>query len=125
MKYASFSQRLLAHNIDLIPIVFLFYLASLLPKSKCDLILYGLIYILYHCFFELSPMHCTPGKKWIKIYVDTTSENHFAWRIFLRNCLKPISFLTFFLGFFMIKVNKQKQGLHDYIAGTIVLFREE
>lgn len=124
-NYASFSQRLLAHNIDLIPILGLFYLTTLLPSSEVDLILLGSIYILYHVGFEMSHLRATPGKLWTKQQVHNISTKPEVISILIRNILKPFSLLLFFGGFAMINFNKKKQSLHDFIAGTVVLFEEE
>ena len=124
--YASFWQRLLAHNIDLLFLLTLFYLVSLIPYSGYDTLLFFLIYISYYSGFELSPWRATPGKKWTKLKIHN-SDNRFKTflAIFLRNSCKVISLLIFFLGFVMISFNRKKQSLHDFIAGTVVLFEEE
>jgi len=125
MRYASFSQRLLAHNIDLVPILALFYLTTIFPRTDFDLYIIGFIYTVYNTAFELSPMKGTPGKRWIKLKIASISSDALPMKIILRNCLKPISLVFFFAGFFMIQLTKRKQGFHDYIAGTIVLFKNE
>ncbi|MBC6400743.1 MAG: RDD family protein [Ekhidna sp.] len=124
IKYASFYQRLLAHNIDLIPILGLFYLTTLLINSKFDIIIMGSIYIFYNISFELSSLKATPGKKWNKISIENDSSRSKVLNVILRNFLKPLSLILFFLGFVMMLFNSKRQGLHDYIAGTIVLFNK-
>ena len=126
ITYASFWQRLLAHNIDLILLLGLFYLYSLFPYTGYDSIAFFLIYILYYSAFELSAWKATPGKKWMKLKVinqNNRFETFFA--ILLRNTCKILSLLIFFGGFAMINFNKQKKSLHDFIAGTVVEFEEE
>ena len=86
--YAGFSQRLLAHNIDLIPILGLFYLSTLIPRTGYDLFILGGIYIGYYTVFELSPWRATPGKKWVGIRVESDSGEEFiplTAKVFLRN----------------------------------------
>ncbi|MEM0940966.1 MAG: RDD family protein [Bacteroidota bacterium] len=124
--YASFSQRLLAHNIDLVPILLLFYLTSLLSKTPFHyLILFG-IYVAYHSIFELSNWQGSPGKTWTKLKVVSESANsNGLFAILLRNSCKIFSLLLLFGGFTMIAFHPKKQGLHDLIAGTFVLFGED
>ena len=125
VRYASFYQRLLAHNIDLVPILSLFYLITTLTNSKFDIIIMGSIYTFYNIAFELSDLKATPGKRWNKISVESDSSRPQIWSIILRNFLKPLSLILFFSGFIMIFFNPKRQGLHDYIAGTIILFDQE
>ncbi len=124
-KYAGFSRRLLAHNIDLIPILVLLYgITFLIPPSSYDWILYSLIYFTYHIAFELSHWKATPGKRWCKIHVENErKENEALWAI-IRNLTKIASLLMFFTGFVMILFNERCKGFHDYLAGTVVLFDE-
>lgn len=125
MKYVGFSQRLLAHNIDLIPTLGLFYLESMvIPSVGYDWLLFGATYFLYNTLFELSRWQGTPGKKWTKIRVEIEQKEYRELRIGLRNICKIFSLLLFFSGFIMIAFNIKRKALHDYIAGTLVLFNE-
>ena len=126
IPYASFWQRLLAHNIDLLPVLGLYYLSSLTPFEISDFWLLGCIYVFYHTLFELSPWHATPGKRWIGLHVENLGSGAVEpARIVLRNCCKILSLILFFGGFVMIIFHPKNQGLHDYIGGTLVLFGEE
>jgi len=124
IRYASFYQRLLAHNIDLVPVLGLFYLTTFLTDLKSDMITMGGVYVLYNTFFELSGLSATPGKKWSKISVANDSSRSRVLNVILRNFLKPLSLMLFFSGFVMIFFHSKRQGLHDYISGTIVLSDE-
>ena len=124
-RYAGFSKRLLAHNIDLIPILlFLYGLTFLIPKTDYDLFLYLGVYLFYHIGFELSKWQGTPGKKWTGIYVEYQKSEFPLPFLLLRNLCKILSLVLFFGGFIMILFNVRKQALHDYIAGTVVLLDE-
>ncbi|MEP5105710.1 MAG: RDD family protein [Ekhidna sp.] len=125
-KYAGFWPRLLAHNIDLLPILLLFYLFSfIVPRTDFDYLMIGGIYFGYHILFEWM-WQATPGKRWAKIKVKTVQNSrvHF-FQCVLRNLAKIISLIIFFGGFVMIFFNRQKRGLHDIIGGTLVLFDED
>ena len=45
-------------------------------------------------------------------------------RVTLRHFAKIISTLVIFLGFLMIGLTRKRQGLHDKIAGCLVLLQE-
>lgn len=123
---AGFWPRLLAHNIDLLPILGCFYLSTLMPVQGYDILVLGSIYVGYHTLFEISPWNATPGKKWVGIrVVDTNHGDANPGKILLRNVGKGLSLILFFGGFIMIFFSPKRQGLHDYIGGTLVLFNED
>ncbi|MEP5611206.1 MAG: RDD family protein [Cyclobacteriaceae bacterium] len=125
LRYAGFSQRLLAHNVDLLPILFLLYgYIFFFPKIGFDWLIFFIIYLAYNIGFELSRWQATPGKRWAKIHVQVDDGRQQPYRIILRNFLKIFSLLIFFLGFVLIIFNSRRKGLHDYLAGTVVLFDE-
>ena len=125
IKYAGFWPRLLAHNIDLIPMLGLFYLTDLVPTTGYDFFIGGGIYLFYHSAFELSKWHATPGKKLCKLYVGEKGLNQAnPIKIIIRNTSKILSLLLFFGGFILIFFNHKRRALHDYIGGTLVLFEE-
>lgn len=126
-RYAGFWTRLLAHNIDLLPILLLYYIASfLIPKSNYDYLFIGGIYFLYQVLFEISPMQGTPGKKWTKIKVTKSDYQPITfYQSVIRNICKFISLILVFGGFVAIFFNRKRKALHDYIGGTLVLFDED
>lgn len=126
-KYAGFWPRLLAHNIDLLPILILFYGVSfIIPRSDYDYLIIGAIYFGYHILFEASNLHATPGKKWAKIHVSNAKNGSSnIMQSLIRNLSKILSLLLFFGGFIMIFFNTERRALHDYIGGTVVLFDED
>jgi uncharacterized RDD family membrane protein YckC len=126
-KYAGFWPRLLAHNIDLLPILLLFYGVSfIIPSSDYDYLIISGIYFGYHTFFEASGMHATPGKRWAKIHVDSLKPDSPRFiQSLIRNTSKVLSLLLFFGGFVLIFFNSERRALHDYIGGTVVLFDED
>ncbi|MEQ9402827.1 MAG: RDD family protein [Cyclobacteriaceae bacterium] len=125
-RYAGFSQRLLAHNIDLIPILLLLYGSSfVIPKLGYDWLIFLSIYLSYHIGFELSVWRATPGKKWAKIHVEPEKKEEQIIQPILRNLTKILSLILFFGGFILIIFSERKKALHDYLAGTVVLFDED
>jgi uncharacterized RDD family membrane protein YckC len=45
------------------------------------------------------------------------------WRSYLRAVCYYLSALLLFMGFVWIIFDKNRQGLHDKIAGTVVIYR--
>ncbi len=80
---------------------------------------------LYYAGFESSRSQATPGKLLMRIVVTDLEGNKptFA-RVTLRHFAKIISALIIFIGFLMIGLTKKRQGLHDKIAGCLVLLQE-
>ena len=90
---------------------------------------YGILLIVipwvYFAGFESSRSQATPGKLLMRIVVTDLEGNKptFA-RVTLRHFAKIISTLVIFLGFLMIGLTRKRQGLHDKIAGCLVLLQE-
>ena len=126
-KYAGFWPRLLAHNIDLLPILLLFYgMSFLISNSDYDYLIISGIYFGYYIFFEASGMQATPGKRWANIHVDSLKPDSSRFiQSLIRNISKVLSLLLFFGGFVLIFFNSERRALHDYIGGTVVLFDED
>jgi uncharacterized RDD family membrane protein YckC len=90
---------------------------------------YGMVIIvipwLYYAGFESSRSQATPGKLLMRIVVTDLEGNKPSFaRVTLRHFAKFISTLIIFLGFLMIGLTKKRQGLHDKIAGCLVLLQE-
>ena len=90
---------------------------------------YGILLIvipwIYFAGFESSRSQATPGKLLMHIVVTDMDglKPSFA-RVTLRHFAKIISTLVIFLGFLMIGLTRKRQGLHDKIAGCLVLLQE-
>ncbi len=77
---------------------------------------------LYFALFESSKMQGTPGKRIMGVRVTDFKGNRILFgRATLRHFSKLISTLIIFAGFLMIAISRKKQGLHDKIAGCLVL----
>jgi uncharacterized RDD family membrane protein YckC len=90
---------------------------------------YGIILIiipwLYFAGFESSRSQATPGKLLMHIVVtDMTGNKPTFARVTLRHFTKFVSALIIFIGFLMIGLTKKRQGLHDSIAGCLVLLQD-
>jgi uncharacterized RDD family membrane protein YckC len=90
---------------------------------------YGVLLIvipwLYFAGFESSKSQATPGKLLMRIVVTDLSGNKptFA-RVTLRHFAKFVSALVILIGFLMIGLTKKRQGLHDKIAGCLLLLQD-
>ena len=125
--YAGVYPRILAHNIDLVILLPLFYVIGYFVPENCVLFLYcGLLYFFYYILFESISWRGTIGKKLLKIKVDTdTGKGHIEFRqVVLRNLLKILSAGLLLSGFVLIAFDQKKRGLHDRIAKTVVIFIE-
>lgn len=69
----------------------------------------------------------TPGKKFvhIKIVDAKTFDNIDNKQAITRSFGYIISTLAFLIGFIMVAFRKDKRGLHDLLAGTVVIYDEE
>jgi uncharacterized RDD family membrane protein YckC len=85
--------------------------------------LFTLVYIGgYHLFF-LVLIGQTPGKALMGLRVVTLQGRRLSpWRALLRIAAYLVSGLPLFLGFFWILVDDRRQGWHDKLAGTCVIY---
>ncbi len=68
----------------------------------------------------------TPGKKFvhIKIVDAKTFQEINNQQAITRSIGYIVSTLAFLIGFFMVAFRKDKRGLHDLLAGTVVIYEE-
>lgn len=148
-EYAGFWRRFIAFWVDrlilIVPILITSSLVNILftggvsvgntdslidnlfehpvASSQGMVVLADIILIwLYFAIFESSKMLSTPGKRLIGIRVTDSEGNRIAFgRATVRHFSKILSTLVFLVGFLMIGFSSKKQGLHDKIAGCLVL----
>lgn len=140
LNYAGFAVRLVAYLIDvgillllmLVPLVIVLFLVMRNPEnpspvsmmiSAACFILIAVISIGYQLYF-VGAKGGTPGKKIMKLKV-TLPDGTFPigyGKAFLRMIGYAISGAICYIGFLMIAFDKeQHRGLHDKIAGTVVI----
>ena len=96
--------------------------AAFVPIIASLGVLFIIVPWLYFAGFECSRGMATPGKTLLRIVVTDKEGNRISFaRATLRHFAKFISTLIIFIGFIMIGFTKKRQGLHDKIAGCIVL----
>src|SRR5919199_2582540 len=86
-----------------------------------ELLISFFIYVGYFVFFEALWQGQTPGKRYVKIRVIRDDGRPIGLQqSTLRALLRPIDD-TFFLGLFLIILNRQEKRLGDLVAGTLVI----
>jgi uncharacterized RDD family membrane protein YckC len=99
--------------------------AALGPIVAALGMLFVIIPWLYYAGFESSRSQATPGKVLMHLVVTDLEGNKASFaRTTLRFFGKYISTLIIFIGFIMIGFTKKHQGLHDKIAGCLVLLQD-
>jgi uncharacterized RDD family membrane protein YckC len=77
---------------------------------------------LYYALFESSAWQATLGKKALGLEVTDLEGRRITFaRASGRFFGKILSTIILFIGFFMIGFTARKQGLHDILAGTLVV----
>lgn len=128
MNYAGTGARFLAVLIDGLILFAVGYVLGLVlggqegENGALLQVLSIIVQIAYLVFYQGSTGQ-TVGKKVMKIKVVDANGNKPSYlTFFLRDYIgKAISAIIFFIGFFMILWDKNKQGLHDKIASTYVV----
>ena len=140
-RYAGFGIRLLAYLIDMVILFVIFAviifvsifigraadpanLATGTGRSVADLAcaVTGLVYFLYFW----GSKGATPGKKLLRLRVRlqnqlTNDPGIGQGRAFIRLIGYAINGVFLYLPFLIILTNKEKRGLHDFMAGTEVV----
>jgi uncharacterized RDD family membrane protein YckC len=135
-SYAGFWKRFAAWLLDAIILFviglaidlafdFLYYLVSF-PFIVYAVISYSLLVfftsLLYYSIFESSSHQATPGKMALGIIVTDIAGQRISFgRAVGRDLSKIISILTLGIGYLIVGFTDEKRGLHDYIAGTLVI----
>jgi uncharacterized RDD family membrane protein YckC len=79
---------------------------------------------LYFAYMESSARQATFGKKILGLAVtDLQLQRISFWRATGRTFAKILSGILY-IGFIMVGVTERKQGLHDMIAGTLVIRKQ-
>lgn len=134
MNFAGFWIRVLAYIIDIIPMAII---TVILPIATGESLvdpdpaapsfgisdLLGLIAgIAYFVGFESSSYQATPGKMALGLIVtDLNGQRITPGKAVGRYFAKILSSMILLIGFIMIAFTERKQGLHDIIAGTLVV----
>lgn len=143
MQYAGFWIRVVAYLIDAIALYILNLLVGLVfgvsigamsgfdttdgqtVQSTAFVGAYGMILILnvlYFALLESSARQATLGKMAVGLIVTDERGNRIGLgRALGRYLAKILSGLILLIGFIMVAFTDRKRGLHDMLAGTLVL----
>jgi uncharacterized RDD family membrane protein YckC len=81
-----------------------------------------LLGLLYNVVMESSAWQATLGKRLLGVYVTDLAGQRISFaRAAGRTVAKLVNSMTAGIGWLMAGFTEQKRGLHDYIAGTLVL----
>jgi uncharacterized RDD family membrane protein YckC len=118
--YGGFRIRVVASIIDDLIVGVPLYL---LVRTLGPIGYIGLLgALLYYPLMESSGAQATVGKIVFGMIVTDTSYRRISFgRALGRYFAKGLSGLILYLGYVMVAFTPQKRGLHDYIAGTLVL----
>ena len=119
-EYAGFWRRIAAYLVDaLILAIPNIILSRIGGAGSLAVIVVDWIYFAYQ---ESSPAQATFGKRALGVKVTNTEGNPISFgRATGRYFAKILSVLTLLIGVIMIAFTSKKQGLHDMIAGTLVV----
>ncbi len=135
-RYAGFWARVLASLIDTVLLLLLlfplmtwlfgmdYWFGHSKPHWLMDSLLnYGLPALGWLAFWVSKS--ATPGKLWLgmKIIDEKTGGKPNAAQFIVRYLGYYLSMLAVFLGFIWVGIDKRKQGWHDKIAGTLVVYQ--
>lgn len=124
--YAGFWKRFWAcfmdHTIIVFPLAVMTSVTDWETKPDVYLILIHILRWLYYAVLESSPTQATVGKIALGIKVtDMAGKRITFWQATGRQMCKLLSEIIFGLGYLMVAFTKKKQGLHDMIAGCLVV----
>jgi uncharacterized RDD family membrane protein YckC len=120
--YAGFWRRFGAFAIDVLILLIPYLILRRLGVAGNLVLFFG--EWVYFAYQESSEAQATIGKRALGIIVTDEAGNRISFgRATGRYFAKIISALIILIGFIMIAFTRKKQGLHDMIAGTLVVMK--
>ncbi len=96
--------------------------AGMIAVAGATALLTTVIAVLYWSLMESSKYQATVGKIALGLKVTDLDGNSLDFvKSLIRNVCKIISGMILFIGYIMAGFTEKKQGLHDIIAGTLVV----
>ena len=97
-------------------------IGSMIAVAGATALLTTVIALLYWSLMESSKYQATVGKIALGLKVTDLDGNSLDFvKSLIRNVCKIISGMILFIGYIMAGFTEKKQGLHDIIAGTLVV----
>lgn len=133
-SYAGFWIRLVAYLIDAIVLGVISYAIAQFfgfpspfsgeEQSTSQSLLSTLIGFLYFVLLESGNMQATVGKRAMGLVVTDESGNRITFlNATGRYFAKILSAIILLVGFLMVGWDRRKQGLHDKLVGTLVIYQ--
>jgi uncharacterized RDD family membrane protein YckC len=117
----SFASRM-ADPGDMTDIETMGMIGGIMAMAGTAFLVSTVIGILYFAIMESSKYQATVGKMALGLKVtDIDGKNIDFVKALIRNVSKIISQMILFIGFIMAGFTEKRQGLHDIIAGTLVV----
>ncbi|WP_410509221.1 RDD family protein [Methanosarcina hadiensis] len=127
--YAGFFRRLMASIIDVFIIFLLLSFIQFAFGMREGTFAYILIILLFWLYFacqDSSVIQGTIGKQAMNISITDLKGNRISFaRATERLAGKILATLPLFAGFLPVFFNGKRQGIHDKIAKTLVIVRED
>ncbi len=123
MQYAGFWMRFAAAFIDGIILIVVQVVLSLVIDDSAGLfVLNILVGLVYTVGFWVAADGATPGKMAMGVkVVEANGDPLDPGRAVGRYLAYFLSAITLGIGYLMIAFTAEKRGLHDYVAGTVVI----
>jgi uncharacterized RDD family membrane protein YckC len=117
----GFWIRFLAYIIDVVILFVVNMVLALVVGAMASTALGIIVGSVYSVGFW-SAQGATPGMMAVGVKITTVDGDPIDFgKAFLRYIGYWVSGITLGIGFLMIAFTPQKRGLHDYIAGTVVI----
>ena len=121
VEYAGFWIRFAAYIIDFIILLIPGIVLQLALEAPAGNLLSFVVGIVYTIGFWVA-QGATPGKMAVGIKITTVNGDDIDFgKALLRYVGYIASGIILLIGYFMIGFTREKRGLHDYIAGTVVI----
>lgn len=131
-QYGGFWRRFAAGWVDMLlfsPVIIIY--VSLYPDfpDLCEYsflaffldITYLIAVCAYHILFYVSSWQATPGYRALGMYItDASGKKIDGWQALGRTWAELLSLFMLGLGYLMIAFTAKRQGLHDFVAKTLV-----
>jgi uncharacterized RDD family membrane protein YckC len=97
-------------------------IGTIMAMAGISALISTIIWIIYYSLMESSKYQASVGKLALGLIVTDLNGNKLDFsKALVRNICKIISSMILFIGYIMAGLTEKKQGLHDLIAGTLVL----
>ncbi len=98
------------------------FIATVIAAGAALALVSTIIWVLYGTFMESSKYQATVGKLALGLTVTDMNGGKLDFsKALVRNLGKLLSNFIFLIGYIMAAFTEKKQGLHDIIAGTLVV----